>query len=504
MLPRAGRATASGDRAGLPRRSGRRLLRYLYGPGRHNEHENPHLVAAWDLDTPAELTTLEPPVLAGEGARAVRDFGPMSGSMELATALRAPSTSAAVVAKQVWHCPLRVAPGDRALTDAEWSEVARDVMHRTGIAERDDAGGCRWVAVRHDKHSVHLVAVLARQDGRSVRLSNDYRRVREACLAAEKRYGLIGTAPADRTAATHVTRAEVEKVRRTAGHEAVPDRTWLRERVQLIAAWADTSTSFLDELRRSGVEVRERKDASGMLTGYAVARPGSEGKPVFYGGGKLAPDLTLPRLQAGWTRCSPTRSGASAEKFDVGRAAAAVSGAARLVRQQSGSGEPAAADVVAASGDLLRAAAWVAEGAAGGGLTRAARQYDRAARESGGAARRTTAQGSALRDVARALLATPYNRRGSAGDWAKLVLQLHDLVVSVAELRRAQQRTAQAVAARRTANHLDAAARAAARSALPAWAAQLGSPRATPPTASPAARRPALPPPTARGTGRSR
>ncbi len=35
-----GRVYRGGDVGGL--------LRYLYGPGRHNEHENPHLVAAWD------------------------------------------------------------------------------------------------------------------------------------------------------------------------------------------------------------------------------------------------------------------------------------------------------------------------------------------------------------------------------------------------------------------------------------------------------------------------
>jgi hypothetical protein len=36
------------------------LLRYLYGPGRENEHIDPHQVASWD-DAPA---TLEPPVTA--------------------------------------------------------------------------------------------------------------------------------------------------------------------------------------------------------------------------------------------------------------------------------------------------------------------------------------------------------------------------------------------------------------------------------------------------------
>ena len=36
------------------------LVRYLYGPGRHNEHENPHLVASWSGCTPRELAVVEP------------------------------------------------------------------------------------------------------------------------------------------------------------------------------------------------------------------------------------------------------------------------------------------------------------------------------------------------------------------------------------------------------------------------------------------------------------
>lgn len=36
------------------------LLRYLWGPGRAEEHANPHLVAAWDGAGP--LTDLEPKV----------------------------------------------------------------------------------------------------------------------------------------------------------------------------------------------------------------------------------------------------------------------------------------------------------------------------------------------------------------------------------------------------------------------------------------------------------
>ncbi len=269
-----GRVYRGGDVGGL--------LRYLYGPGRHNEHEAPHLVAAWDLTTPAELASLEPPVLSGQGARAVRDFGPLTGSLELATGLRTIPES--VAARLVWHCPLRVAPGDRELSDAEWGEVARDVVHRTGIAERGDDGGCRWVAVRHDAHSVHLVAVLARQDGRAARVSYDHLRVREACRAAEQRLGLTGTAPADRTAATHVTRAEVEKTVRRRGRGSGPGprlaartgsarRLVLRQRgaVRAAAGQPRGAGPGPPRPRRGADRLRRGPAAAAASTGFGVA-----------------------------------------------------------------------------------------------------------------------------------------------------------------------------------------------------------------------------------------
>ena len=57
-------------------------------------------------------------------------------------------------------------------------------MHRTGIAPRGEESACRWLAVRYDEVSIHVVAVLARQDGAPARTPNDFRRVRETCLAA--------------------------------------------------------------------------------------------------------------------------------------------------------------------------------------------------------------------------------------------------------------------------------------------------------------------------------
>ena len=41
------------------------------------------------------------------------------------------------------------APVDRTLSDAEWADIAREFIHRIGMARRDDDLGVRGVAVRH-------------------------------------------------------------------------------------------------------------------------------------------------------------------------------------------------------------------------------------------------------------------------------------------------------------------------------------------------------------------
>ena len=66
--------------------------------------------------------------------------------------------------KPVWHCAVRAAPGDRVLSDTEWADICAEIMHRTGLALRDDDTGVRWAAVRHAGDHVHIVATLARLD----------------------------------------------------------------------------------------------------------------------------------------------------------------------------------------------------------------------------------------------------------------------------------------------------------------------------------------------------
>src|SRR4051812_38292270 len=90
------------------------LLRYLYGPGKANEHTNPHLVASWRGDDQATLDQLEP-------APGRRRFKPLANRLNLPLQLLPDAQD-----KPVWQCSMRLADGDRRFTDTEWAQVARE------------------------------------------------------------------------------------------------------------------------------------------------------------------------------------------------------------------------------------------------------------------------------------------------------------------------------------------------------------------------------------------
>jgi len=354
------------------------LIYYLFGPGRREEHTDPHIIAGWRH--PAEL---DPP-LRQDGKR---DFRRLLGLLNQPHA----AMGKWGFRRPVWHCSMRAAPGDKMLSDDEWAQVACDVMNRTGLSpygQEDDA--VRWVAIRHGDDHIHLVAMLARQDGRRPRLSNDYYRVREACLAAEDRFGLRRTASGDRTAAARPTRAENEKTRRRGWQEA--PRVTLRREVSTAAAAADGEQDFFARLRQAGVQVRPRFSTRNPdeVTGYSVALADdttSAGGPVWYGGGKLAADLTLPKLRRRWSGAPDGGAMRNARLTPAERAAIwdhaarAASDATAQIRQLAAAGDPAsAADAAWAAGDTLH----VAAAALGSRVIRqAAAAYDRAAPPTG-------------------------------------------------------------------------------------------------------------------------
>ncbi len=378
------------------------------------------------------------------------------------------------------------------LSDREWADIARDVMHRTGLCprgEEDDA--VRWIAIRHGPDHIHLVAMLARQDRTRPRVVNERYRVRDACIAAEQRYGLRSTAPADRTAASRPTRAETGKAARQ--HRGEATRTTLHRHVATAAASAASTEEFFGRLDQAGVLVRLRYSVKnpGQVTGYAVALPGDtvrNGEPVWYGGGKLAADLSWPKLQQRWTRPARPDTPLTAAEADAmwEYAARTAADATARIRFFTATGNPAAAaDAAYAASDALH----VAAAALGSHTLRcAADDYDRTARQPYGRIPAPTPAGNQLRHAARLISAYAYLTGDRTLTPVVLLVRLAALAEAVAELRESQQRAAQAAAALRAARHLRAAARPG-----PAGNRPSGRPATatTPPAPKPARPRPA-------------
>ncbi|GGU96097.1 hypothetical protein GCM10010182_10840 [Actinomadura cremea] len=438
-----------------------RLLSYLYGPGRRNEHVNPHLVAGFRLPI-----ALEP----GLDTRGDRDF------RHLVSVLTSPLDTLrhTPLPSLVWQCSIRAAPTDRPLSDDEWADIAEEVMHQTGFAPRGDDRACRWIAVRHADDHIHLVAVLAREDGRNPSVHRDYFKVADACHTIEERYELTRTAPADRTAAPRPSRAETELAHRKNWPE--PSRTALRRHVATAAAGAETEDDFFTALNQAGVLVKTRHSVRppGEITGYAVALPhhtNQEGEPVWFSGGKLATNLTLPKLRHRWSnppgahaRRAPRRYAPSGVELTHQERSAVYQQAARATAtatwQMRHIHDPAVrADLAAATSDVLHVTAAITGNRE---LAQAADFYDRAAREPYGRQPRPTPFGSTLRTVARALarsqIGTRLNhshRPSLTGALSQLIIHLAALIETIADLRQTQQRIAQATAARKAAVQLN-------------------------------------------------
>ncbi|MGP4012045.1 mobilization protein [Streptomyces sp. 4N124] len=274
--------------------STRRLIAYLFGKGTANEHVDPHLVASWNDFAP------------DPGRSPHRD--PKKVEKQLYTQLDQPVAMLGRRAPQttVWHCPVRAAPEDPILSDAQWAEIARRVVAAAGIAPTGDTEACRWVAVRHAEDHIHIAATLVRQDGRRPKRDYDIRAVQREARQIEVDYGLRRLNPGDGTAAKRPTSKEHFKAKRL-GQDAT-SREILRRRVRRAIAAASTETEFFALLEASGVAVRPKTEPSGDVTGYSVSLPGDvnkQGEPVWYAGSTLSGDLSLPQVRKRLTVTAP-------------------------------------------------------------------------------------------------------------------------------------------------------------------------------------------------------
>ncbi len=283
------------------------LMRYLAGPGKRNEHSDPHLVAG------------DGAVVAWwDDAQLDRDAATRIGA-HLDGARRATGTD--VAGGHVWHCSLSLPAGDGELSDERWAAITGEFVAEMGFAGDGAKAPCRWAAVRHGVSAngndhVHLVVSLVRDDGTKADTWRDYARASAAVAGLEARHGLtvVESRQLGR-GSVGVTGAEVNKATRLG--DAEPARSAVSRRVRAAAVASRTEAEFVRRARRDGLLVRPRFAAGtqDVVVGYSAAvKPASrDERPVWFGGGRLDRDLSLPRLREQWPDTPHAASAAAAE-----------------------------------------------------------------------------------------------------------------------------------------------------------------------------------------------
>lgn len=295
-----------GDTAGL--------MRYLVGPGRANEHENPHVVggslaitmkwADWEqlsLSQAHEMARYLDSFMNETGTYPTgktRTFNPSTGTVEW---------NGNVEANHVWHCSLSLSPEEAALEDEVWGRIAADFMNEMGFTGADGKAPCRWVAIHHGSAKnggdhIHIAANIVREDGTKWNAWYDQKRAQRACNTLEHRYGLSVLESRERQRGSRCDSAAAQNSAARAGASRT-DRAILEERLRTAATSAHSEADFVRRARRLGVRMHPRfaRGRTDVVVGYSAALRTEDGQQTrWWGGGRIARDLTLTQLRTRW------------------------------------------------------------------------------------------------------------------------------------------------------------------------------------------------------------
>jgi hypothetical protein len=280
------------------------LVRYLTGPGRANEHENPRLVASSGT-LAVEYAGLDMSTWQDGAARELGRI--LEGSWREAHASRE-RASQAEARGHVFHVSLSLRADEGVLDDVTWGQIARDYVDEMGFTEASGKAGCEWGAWHHGQSAggndhIHVAVCLVREDGT---WASDYQskaRSQKIARGLEAKYGLrpLQDSVNDR-GIPGVDRAELEKA--TSAGRAEPERVRLARVVRAAAATARNESEFVAGVLDRGARIRPRFADGGRdkVVGYSVALRPEDGQaePRWFGGGRLAKDLTLPALRQRW------------------------------------------------------------------------------------------------------------------------------------------------------------------------------------------------------------
>ena len=207
---------------------------------------------------------------------------------------------------------------DRLIVDDQWAEMAQRVMSALGF-EAEGVQPAAWVAIGHGTSAsgnqhIHIAASLVRMDGRQVNIWQDRMKLSRVCAEIEKDYGLTVVEGRAGKGMPGLSRAELERTAREQWAE--PPRITLARLVREVSVASKDEAEFVRRLRGSGALVRPRFEAGGQeaVVGYSVGlRTESGSAPIWFGGGKLAKDLTLPHLRQFWEVSKDDQRAAVAE-----------------------------------------------------------------------------------------------------------------------------------------------------------------------------------------------
>ncbi|MEU9019214.1 hypothetical protein [Actinomadura sp. NPDC048394] len=293
------------------------LMLYLFGPGRHNEHTGQRVIAASDTLGFEDGTRLDIAAQRDEVVALGREMDSHRRAMGIE-----------MRGGHVWHLSLSLSPeestDERKLSDEQWAEAVRYVVREMGFDDDSGRAPCRWAAVHHGKsvggnEHVHLAVNLVREDGTCASIFRDFVRMSTIAADLERRFGLKAVPGRKGGGMPGLTRAEIEQSKRAPGSPE-PDRIRLARTVRAAATSASNEADFVRRLRSVGVIPRPRyeKGDRRKVVGYSVAlrpdtrRPaertaqrrtetGGRQPMLWFGGGRLAPDLSLTRLREHWT-----------------------------------------------------------------------------------------------------------------------------------------------------------------------------------------------------------
>jgi hypothetical protein len=180
--------------------------------------------------------------------------------------------------------------------------------------ESDGVEPAAWVAVGHGTSAngnqhVHIAASLVRIDGGRVNTWQSKKVLSRVCAEVETAYDLTALEGREGRGMPGLSRAELERTARE--QRAEPPRLALARIVREASVASKVEAEFVGRLRGNGVLIRPRFEIGGQDTvvGYSVALKTKDGEsPVWFGGGKLARDLTLPSVRRHWDQ-SPENVG---------------------------------------------------------------------------------------------------------------------------------------------------------------------------------------------------